>query len=359
MHKLEIFKVIHCEGNIPNNNDINSRLRGDKTGNEITNNSNLGSHLISSNSRTNSSINPPLKNNPNTPFITATKTVRTTESIVSPVVGVNNNIVQSNKPLIDLRDTSIKSGLIEKGKEAIGIFSQDFKNNPVSRASVQYSDLPSSVLNKSSTSISDSLIKQSPVLEGLENNTGLHKFNPEIMEESIDKDDIELYNMSDNLNSKLKSSSHNIKKQRSFIDLVHSFKKNFISNDTDKKIIPDIIVTDTNEESIKISKEVVKADNQLNLANKVRKVRSLSDMVNDTFKKIIYKKKNPFKLIQDLKLIEKNNDNIINSIMINNDLILPEDIEILTKFNHFNFLDDEVRDNIFKNVKMLFCNKSF
>jgi hypothetical protein len=88
LNKFEFFGENHCEGNgasYPSNNELNSRLRRTETGNEITNNSNLGSHLISSNSGNSSSItagnnatvsnntiNPPLNNNPNPPTMNVT-----------------------------------------------------------------------------------------------------------------------------------------------------------------------------------------------------------------------------------------------------------------------------------------------
>src|SRR5580704_16621909 len=108
MHKLEIFKVIHCEGNAPNNNDINSRIRNGAEDriSTITNNSgsNIGNRdstsLISSvnvgdnTTASNITINPPLNNNNNPPLMTATKTVRTTETIITsrtPVNPINSN----------------------------------------------------------------------------------------------------------------------------------------------------------------------------------------------------------------------------------------------------------------------------
>jgi hypothetical protein len=158
LNKFEFFGENHCEGNAasyPSNNELNSRLRGTETGNEITNNSNLGSHLISSNSGNSSSItagnnatvsnntiNPPLNNNPNPPTMNITRTVTTTESITTPVNQSNSNL---NNALIDNNNGNPASpprysnnnplNLLDKGRrianEGVGIFTDS--KSPIRR----------------------------------------------------------------------------------------------------------------------------------------------------------------------------------------------------------------------------------
>jgi len=114
LHKFELFKVIHCEGNAPSNNELNNRLRGSESGNEISNNSNIGQSSANTTYSGNSSsvnvvgdnttvsnitINPTSNNN--TPIVNATRTVTrtTTDSITNPVtVSSNSEIVRSNLP---------------------------------------------------------------------------------------------------------------------------------------------------------------------------------------------------------------------------------------------------------------------
>jgi hypothetical protein len=215
------FNKVYCDSTGDSENSLNNRLRSDETGNEISNNSNLGSHLISSYSGNSNSVNignnttasnininpSPINTNPS---ITATRTVSTTETIITPVatstvnnpnnnplIGGNNNDnppCYSNNP----NDNPNNNSLIEKGKqrliESVGIF-----NSPM----------------KSSVSLIE-FAKNNPSIESINNNPDIYsiKNNPSIDSKSIDSNNNPVTHLfmkiKENLN-KLEESKRDIK----------------------------------------------------------------------------------------------------------------------------------------------------
>jgi hypothetical protein len=161
MHKFEIFKVIHCEGNGTSNNDLNSRIRNggrneDDRISTITNNSgsNIGNRdstsLVSSvnvgdnTTASNITINPNNNPNNNPPTMNVTRTVTTTESITTPANQSNSNLANpllannnnNGNPASPPRYSNNNSlNLLDKGKrianEAVGIFTQEFRSGNI------------------------------------------------------------------------------------------------------------------------------------------------------------------------------------------------------------------------------------
>jgi len=186
LSKFELIETIHCESNNPTN--LNSRLRNGEDGtiSTISNNngSNIGNTRSSINSSinigdsttlTNVSINP---NSNNTASITTSRTVSTTTAIISPT---NNSSSELNPPVYPRNNNnSLPLTLINKGKEALGIFNKGLKNN-----SLQIST--SSTISSSSLIIDTNSVDQQFENELLNQKTNAELNNKNYKIEDINK----------------------------------------------------------------------------------------------------------------------------------------------------------------------------
>ena len=206
LNKFELFGEIHCDTTSPNNESLNNRLRsgaGEDSISTITNNSgsNIGNTRSSISSSinvgdnataSNITINPNNTPNNNQPTIIATRTVSTTETIISPSSAVNNSSSSAtvnsnlNNPLLDngnpprYTNNNNSLNLIEKGKsvvrDSVGIFTDS--NSPLfsNSSNDKLSQLDNNSLLNSNKAVEDSssavetISFITPLIETLERN---------------------------------------------------------------------------------------------------------------------------------------------------------------------------------------------